>query len=68
MKKNICISYVRKCSRNTDELTEKRYLMREFKKFIGYCDLSNIYVENGLKDKFNDFVNKKVGKNKKNNR
>lgn len=40
-----------------DDLTEKRYLMREFK-----------HLSNGMREKFKDFVDKKIGKEEKNNR
>jgi len=74
MKNNICIFFKGEMFKkhnkivDLDDLTEKKYLMREFKQFIGYLELSDSYVENGMREKFKDFVDKKIGKEEKNNR
>jgi len=42
-----------------DEFMDKKLLIREFKKFIGYMDLSDSYIERRMGDEFAVYVNKR---------
>ena len=42
-----------------DDYSEKKLLLRQFKRDNGYLDVSDSYIENRMMKRFMEFVNKK---------